>query len=169
MQSTPFPTLRLLFTLAASALLGACTSAEVRQDSASSIRGLKVSAVSVSSTPSLDPEKHEFMRENDVERYLTSSIRNRLTETGKLAPTGPTLAVNISSIRVRSTASAVMWGVMAGPDHLEANVSVMDKGRTLKTFVAEGSRTSGAFAGPGSGGRAERLSEELAIAIVDQL
>jgi hypothetical protein len=169
MKSTPLTTLRLLFTVAITACFAACTSAEVRQDNRPGIRGVKISTVSVTPGTALDADDLELIREKDVERILTTAIRNRLSDAGKLQPDGAALVVNISSIRVRSTASAVMLGVMAGPDHLEANVAVVDKGQTLKTFVGEGSRTSGAFAGPGSGGRAEGLAEELAIAIVDQL
>ena len=109
------------------------------------------------------------MRENAVEDSLTAAIRQRLTATGKLEPSGGKLEVKIVSMRLRSTTAAVLWGVMAGPDHLRAQVRVLSKGTTPKTFIAEASRTSGAMAGPGSRGRIEVMCEELAFALVQQL
>lgn len=169
MTHTPFFILRTLAALVMCAYFAACTSAEVRQRSGSAVRGLNISTVAVAPGASLHPDDVAFLRENRVEDTLTAAIRARLSETGKLQPNGATLAVNISSVRVRSTAAAVMLGIMAGPDHMDANVAVIDKGQTLTTFTAEGDRTSGAFQGPGSLTRVERLSEELAMAIVGEL
>lgn len=169
MKHTLLTILRAFTAVAMCAYFAACTSAEIRQSSGSAVRGLAISTVSVSPSASLHADDVAFLRENRVEDTLTAAIRNRLSETGKLQPNGATLAVKISSVRVRSTAAAVMLGIMAGPDHMDANVAVIDKGQTIKTFIAEGDRTSGAFQGPGSLTRVERLSEELAIAIVGEL
>lgn len=169
MKHTSLVILRSLIILSVSIIVSACTSAEVRQSSGSSLRGFRIAAVSVAPGASLRADDLAFLRENQVKDTLTAAIRNRLSDTGKLQPAGATLTVNISSVRVRSTASAVMLGIMAGPDHLEANIAVVAKGQTVKTFIGEASRTSGAFAGPGAGGRIESLCEELAISIVGQL
>ncbi len=109
------------------------------------------------------------MRENAVEDSLTAAIRQRLTATGKLEPAGATLEVKIISMRLRSTTTAVLWGVLAGPDHLRAQVTVSNNGAVLKTFIAEANRTSGAMAGAGSGGRIEGMCEELAYSLIQQL
>lgn len=169
MKHKSFVILHALTLLAVSIIVSACTSAEVRQNSGSSLRGFHIATVSVAPGASLDSDDLAFLRENQVNDTLTAAIRSRLSDTGKLQPAGAMLTVNISSVRVRSTASAVMLGIMAGPDHIEANIAVLEKGKAVKTFIGEASRTSGAFAGPGSGGRIESLCEELAISIADQL
>lgn len=109
------------------------------------------------------------MRENAVEDYLTAAIRERLQATGKLERKGATLEAKIISMRLRSTTTAVLWGVLAGPDHLRAQVRVLSNGAVVKTFIAEANLTSGAMAGAGSGGRIEGMCEELAVSLVQQL
>jgi hypothetical protein len=109
------------------------------------------------------------MHENEVPEVLATSIRQRLVATGKLNATGATLEVKITDMRLRSTAATVMWGVMAGSDHLNVQVRVIDKGAVRKTFTAEASRTSGAMANPGSDGRTESMCDEMALELVRQL
>ena len=146
-----------------------CTSASVRQSGGSTARGIRVATVSVTPEVSIRPAELSWMRENAVENTLTAAIRQRLTASGNLESAGATLEVKIISMRLRSTTTAVLWGVLAGPDHLRAQVRVLDKGTVRKTFVTEASRTSGAMAGAGSGGRIEGMCEELAFALVQQL
>jgi len=146
-----------------------CTSATVRQSEGSTALGVRVATVLVTPDASIRPSELRWMSENAVEDTLTAAVRQRLTATGKLEPAGATLEVTIISMRLRSTTTAVLWGVLAGPDHLRGRVRLLNKGTVQKTFIAEASRTSGAMAGAGSGGRIEGMCEELAYALVQQL
>lgn len=168
-MKSPFSIIRYSFAALVCFVAFGCTSATVKQSGGSVARGIRVSTVSVTPDISIRPSELSWMRENALEDSLTAAIRQRLTATGKLEPAGATLEVKIMSMRLRSTTTAVLWGVLAGSDHLRTQVRVVNNGTALKTFTAEASRTSGAMAGAGSGGRIEGMCEELAFALVQQL
>jgi hypothetical protein len=163
---------RLLPAVATAALIvfGGCTSATVRQSQGAATRGLRIASVSVTPDPTtMKGDDLQWMRENLVEGRLSAAIRERLTMTGKLDAAGATLAVKVVSLRLRSTSAAVWLGVMAGSDHITASVEVSDHGKSVKSFVADASRTSGAMANPGAGGRVDSMCDELAERLVEQL
>ncbi len=88
----------------------------------------------------------------------------------------PSIEVTVTSVRVRSTFSAIMFGFLAGDDHIEGDVLVRtpDGGR-LQEFSVSASYAFGGFAG-GDGTRmnwlyesfAERMTEELTGKTEDQ-
>ncbi len=81
----------------------------------------------------------------------------------------PTIEVTVTSVRVRSTFSAMMFGFLAGDDHIEGDVLVRaSDGGKLQEFSVSASYAFGGFAG-GDETRmnwlyesfAERMTEEL--------
>lgn len=81
----------------------------------------------------------------------------------------PGIEVTVTSVRVRSTFSAMMFGFLAGDDHIESDVLVRaPDGTKLQAFKVKASYAFGGFAG-GDETRmnwlyesfAERMAEEL--------
>ncbi len=73
------------------------------------------------------------------------------------------LRVTISDVRVRSNFSAVMFGFMAGSDHITGNVEVVDpNGTALDQFEISASYALGGFAGGQDGARMNWLYEKFA-------
>lgn len=80
------------------------------------------------------------------------------------------LKVVVKDIRVRSTFSAVMFGFMAGDDHLIGDAIVFDReGRPVYTYVAEASYAFGGVGGGQDSARLNWLYEEFSEVIADEL
>ena len=82
----------------------------------------------------------------------------------------PAIEVTVTSVRVRSNFSAIMFGFMAGDDHIDGDVAVIGAdGSTLQQFGVSASYALGGLAGGQDSSRldwlyenfAERVSEEL--------
>ena len=79
------------------------------------------------------------------------------------------LVVEITDIRVRSTFSAVMWGFMAGNDHVVGTVSVVDKaGKVLQSFEVSASYALGGVMG-GDESRMSWLYEKFTEHVLKEL
>lgn len=104
-----------------------------------------------------------------VEDTLATAIRRRLAYSGKLESSGATLIVTIVNLRLRSTGTALVLGLLAGPDNLQADAQVVNKGVLVKSFSAVSNRTSGAVASPDAELRIDGMCKELASALVNQL
>ena len=108
------------------------------------------------------------------EEELHQTIRRALEVNNLLAEESddalPTIEVTVTSVRVRSNFSAVMFGFMAGDDHIDGDVIVRapDDG-TLQQFSVSTSYALGGLAGGQDSSRlnwlyenfAERMTEEL--------
>lgn len=80
--------------------------------------------------------------------------------------TPPTVDIEITSVRVRSNFSAVMWGFMAGADSIEGNVTVSGAdGARLDAFKVSVSYALGGIGGGQDSARMdwmyEKFTEEL--------
>lgn len=109
--------------------------------------GQKVKAVTLSLTPEAtktlaDNIKFEPSRlQNMLQRQL--SARSLIDE-----KSDHVLDVKVSDIRVRSTFSAVMFGLMAGDDHINGTVSLLNAANTpLHSFDVSASYAFGGWAG----------------------
>ena len=80
------------------------------------------------------------------------------------------LKVVVTDIRVRNTFNAVMWGFMAGDDHLRGDVVVQNlAGEPVYNFDAGASYALGGFAGGQDASRINWLYEEFSEMIANEL
>ena len=81
---------------------------------------------------------------------------------------GYRLKVIVSDIRIRSTFNAVMWGFMAGDDHLQGHIVVLDlAGEPVNTFDASSSYALGGFGGGQDTSRLNWLYEDFSEMVTD--
>ncbi len=106
------------------------------------------------------------------QEQLRSTIEQALTANqmfaAQAAP-GISMEVLITRIRVRSTFNAIMWGVMAGNDALEGDVTIKDaSGKILDKFAVSTSYALGGFAGGQDSMRVGWLYEAFAKQVIGQ-
>jgi hypothetical protein len=102
---------------------------------------------------------------------LRSTLQRTLVGNSLISPDGDySLNVVVNDIRVRSTFNAVMWGFMAGNDHLTGNVIVLNlAGEPVYKFEASASYALGGFGGGQDTSRMNWLYEEFSEMIVNEL
>lgn len=127
-----------------------------------------VAAVQVSMTP----EAQALLKDNPQfnSRDLQGYIQRRLEGNGTFnAAAAERVEVVVTSIRVRSTASAVIFGVLAGQDHMEGKVRVFSpEGRRLHSFDVNASYAFGGAAG-GDGLRMGWMYEKFSELVLAEL
>ena len=95
-------------------------------------------------------------------------VRNALTKEADSAL--PKIEILITSVRSRSAFNAVMWGFMAGDDHIKGDVIVRSPvGGELQRFAVSASYALGGFAGGQTEARMGWLYETFAKHVVDEL
>ena len=109
----------------------------------------------------------------DQEKLL-ATVKRALGAKNLLAKTPddklPTIEVVVTDIRVRSNFSAVMWGFMAGDDHINGEVVARDAaGRELQRFSVSASYALGGLAGGQDETRMSWLYETFAQETVNEL
>jgi len=95
---------------------------------------------------------------------LASRLRNRLEAKGLTAPSAThRVEIVVTDIRVRGAFAAIMFGFMAGDDHVTGRVRVMDPaGRALRSFEIHASYAFGGVAGGQDGMRMNWMYEKFA-------
>ncbi len=82
----------------------------------------------------------------------------------------PTIEVTVTSVRVRSSFSAIMFGFMAGDDHIEGDVTVRAAdGNTLQEFSVSASYALGGLVGGLDSSRLSWLYESFAEHVTEEL
>jgi hypothetical protein len=82
----------------------------------------------------------------------------------------PTIEVTVTSVRVRSSFSAIMFGFMAGDDHIDGNVVVRaTDGNVLQKFSVSASYALGGLAGGQDSSRLSWLYETFAEHMTEEL
>jgi hypothetical protein len=82
----------------------------------------------------------------------------------------PTIEVTVTSIRVRSSFSAIMFGFMAGDDHINGDVTVRAAdGNTLQEFSVSASYALGGLGGGQDSSRLSWLYETFAEHVTEEL
>ncbi len=82
----------------------------------------------------------------------------------------PAIEVTVTSVRVRSSFSAVMFGFFAGNDHIDGEVAVRDSGgNELQRFSVSASYALGGLAGGIDSVRMDWLYENFATLVVNEL
>ena len=105
---------------------------------------------------------------------LKAHIQRALSASSLIDPSRnadlPSLLVEIKDIRVRSNFSAVMWGFMAGNDHIIGDIAIKDKdGTEVDRFEVSASYALGGFAGGQDSARMSWLYETFSEEIIKEL
>ena len=79
------------------------------------------------------------------------------------------IEVEVTDIRVRSTFSAVMWGFMAGNDHVSGTVRLKHPAGVMHTFDVSASYALGGLGGGQDESRMNWLYEEFAKLTVNEI
>lgn len=131
-------------------VLAGCASS-VQRD-ASEPAGIAGTAVKVKSVSvSLSPEAQKLVADNakfDPDKLL-ATVRRMVEARGLVSDAGAgNLDITVTDFRVRSSFTAVMFGVMAGTDSLAGDVVVKDaSGKPLRKFKVSASYGLGGLAG----------------------
>lgn len=164
-------TLRSFILLLSLIMLAGCSSQVTRTDNADISRPV-VKALQ-DFTVEMAPQAKLQLADNV--KFDINALRSTLQRTfeGKdlMAQDGDyRLKVVVNDIRVRSTFNAVMWGFMAGDDHLIGDISVLNlAGKPVYNFKVATSYALGGFAGGQDTSRMNWLYEEFSEMIANEL
>lgn len=102
---------------------------------------------------------------------LQSNLERALKAHNLLSSNGDyRLKVTVSDIRVRSTFNAVMWGFMAGDDHLTGDITLMNlEDEPVYDFQASASYALGGIGGGQDSSRMNWLYEKFSNIVVEEL
>jgi len=163
-----FRAIKLVAALAIVSVLAACASGVTRMDPAStpnvSTAKTEPSIKSVSIWLNEDAKKLQAENLKFNQEELRATVE-RLLVSQNLQKPGATqlLDIEITSLRVRSAFSAIMFGFMAGNDNVEGVVSIKDaNGAVLKKAKIKASYALGGVGGGTDGARLGWLYEEFA-------
>jgi hypothetical protein len=169
---------RLLPAALLAAALAGCASGVKRADDAAKrdayfARGGKVAQ---EVTISLSKEARAQLYDNlrfDPEKLL-ATVRRALEANNLLAKTPdatlPKIEIVVTDIRVRSNVGAVIFGFMAGDDHVNGDVIAREAtGKELQRFSVSASYALGGLAGGADDARLGWLYETFAKHTVDEL
>jgi len=168
---------QILAAFAVAVLLAGCTAGVTRNSPAAANRaGIsasnQVSSVSLSMTDDAKKKQIDNLKFNSdellgtVRRALDSS---KLVNASEDAPR-PSLEIQVTDMRVRSTFTAVALGFMAGADSINANIILRDKsGAEVDRFAVSASYALGGLAGGQDSSRMSWLYEKFAEVTVKEL
>jgi hypothetical protein len=170
--------LRAIASASALVFLAACASGVTRSDNIELAKphfadaGRKAGGISVSFSPEGQKSAADNIKFN--QETLLSTVRRALEANDVLTKeTDPTLAkieIIVTSVRVRSAFSAVMFGFMAGDDHIKGDVVVRDQsGREIQRFGVGASYALGGLAGGMDETRMGWLYETFAKHVLEEL
>ena len=156
---------RLFAVLLSAVVLTACSSAVKRPDGVAPAQidqTIKYSGVNVSFTD----EGKEMHRENlkFSPDDLSKNVVRALQSNNLIDPSSSNrLEIVVKEVRVRSNFSAIMWGFMAGSDHITGDVNIKDgTDKTLNSFEVSASYALGGLAGGQDDARMSWLYEKFA-------
>jgi hypothetical protein len=87
-----------------------------------------------------------------------------------LPPPAPTLDVVLTDVRVRGTFTAIFWGVLAGPDHIDGTVNLKaPDGHVISAFDVSATYGLGGTAGGQDEARVGWLTEKFSQLVMDEL
>lgn len=159
-------------------VIGGCASGVKRSDDkgatgpAFAEAGRQCAAVTLQLTPEAQLKVAENLKFD--QQKLLETIKRALDAKGLIAQAPdaslPTIIVAVTDIRARSNFSAVMWGFMAGDDHINGDVIVKAAdGRELQRFSVSASYALGGLAGGQDDARMGWLYETFAKHVLEEL
>jgi hypothetical protein len=158
--------------VAALSLLPACASQVIEADAANTEKPTVKALESFS--VELSPKAKEQLADdvkfdlNSLSRKLELALKAR----NLINPDGDfRLKVVVTDVRVRGTFSAVMWGFMAGDDHLNGDSALLRKegDESVYQFKVKTSYALGGWAGGQDAMRIDWLYEEFSKKVADKL
>ena len=128
-----------------------------------------LSKVTLEIAPKAKAELHNQKPFNEEE--LTRRVRDRLQAKGLVGlEAGQYLDIEVTSVRVRSAFTAIMFGFMAGDDHIAGRVRLMNDGQQqLRAFDVSASYAFGGFAGGQDGTRMQWLYNKFADLVLQEV
>lgn len=129
----------------------------------------QISAVTITLSGRVKEELAENLKFN--QDTLLDHVK-RAAEARGLVGTGalPILEITVTDVRVRSNFSAVMWGFMAGSDHITADVVIRGQaGQQIDKFEVSASYALGGLAGGQDDARMGWLYEKFAEETINAL
>jgi hypothetical protein len=170
------PRIGLAPAIVAAALLAGCASGVTRMDTAAG------TPAAAAATVQPKVKSVNLWLNDDAKKLLPDNLKfnqNQLRGTVEraldgqslvAADAGQTMDIEITSFRVRSNFSAIMFGFMAGNDNVEGIVSIKDAaGATLKRAKVSASYALGGIGGGQDDARMGWLYEEFAKHTVAEL
>jgi len=100
---------------------------------------------------------------------LDAALRDQMLKQGRRVAPPAQLDVVVTAFRLRSTATSVWFGAMAGGDLLDVDVVVKSNGQEVKHFKTGAGQIRGGLIAPSAEGRFERLTTATAERVVGQL
>lgn len=132
--------------------------------------------VARSVTVTLDQNAQKQLPENITfdKDQLLATVKRLLDAKGLLAKTPdeklPTIEIIVTDIRVRSDLSAILWGFMAGDDHIIGEVIARNpEGKELQRFTVSASYALGGWGGGQGSTRMGWLYETFAKEMANEL
>ena len=159
------------FAVIAALALSACASQVTRTEPAGTPREPVRALVSFDVT--MSPSSTAQLSDNlkfDLDA-LRAMIQRTLDSKNLIAPDGDfVLKVAVDDIRTRSTFTAIMFGFMAGDDHLNGTATLLARdGKPVGSFGVKVSYALGGIAGGQDTARLSWLYEEFAKKLTDEL
>lgn len=123
--------------------------------------GKKIGQLSISIGDGLAQDVVQVADQYSIVGDLDAGIRSDLGNQGWSDSGSISVDVEIVGLRVRSTSSAIWWGMMAGADTITVQVSVTENGQSIKSFQTGTSTALGGFVYGGRGKRITRMLNTL--------
>jgi hypothetical protein len=167
---------RLIALLSAATVLGGCASGVTRMDSpapGASTAAVEVKPQAKAVTLWLNDDAKKLVADNLKfnQETLRSTVERAMSARSMIAADSTqTFDIEVTSFRVRSNFSAIMFGFMAGNDNVEGIVTVKDSaGKALKRAKVSASYALGGIGGGQDDARMGWLYEEFAKHAVAEL
>jgi len=109
-----------------------------------------------------------FDRLSGSARFETA-LRDQMLKQGRRPAPSAQVDVVVTAFRLRSTATSVWFGAMAGGDVLDVDVVVKSDGQEVRRFKTGAGQIRGGLIAPSAEGRFERLTDTTAERVVNQL
>lgn len=150
--------------------LAACAGSVKHTDTASHYQyhGEKFSSVTVTVSDAAKEKLSDNIKFSSDE--LGGMIKRRLETQGLIDPNAKqSMTIEITDVRIRSTFNAIMWGVMAGTDHIDGKITLMDTSRPVDSFEVSASYGLGGLGGGQDSTRINWLYEKFSELTVNEL
>jgi hypothetical protein len=157
---------RLAATVTVALTLGGCASGVVRMDAPAATSAAEIKPHAKAVTLWLNDDAKKLVADNLKfnQETLRGTVERAMAARNMIAADATqSVDIEITSFRVRSNFSAIMFGFMAGSDNVEGIVSVKDaSGKALKRSKVSASYALGGIGGGQDEARMGWLYEEFA-------
>ena len=114
----------------------------------------------------LSPERRAVFDKLSGSSRLAAAVREEMARQGRVPAPPVQLVLVVTNFRIRSTATSVWFGAMAGADMLDVETTAAKDDRVLKQWKTGSGSVVGGLIRPGVEGRFDRLIGTTAERIV---